>query len=111
MYLHAWKPSAILIEEPEYIGISGHVYKFDFDFDGSAVIAISPHHNAVSSAIKKLLDVKSVSEYSDLKTLVIIDDRYDDEMAKRESLVIDALANVMLMTKLAKQAGASSRAS
>lgn len=103
--LHAWKPSAELKESPEYVGVSGQTYKLDFDFNGDAVIAISPHHNAVSSAIKKLLDIKSAPANSLVKVLAVIDDRYDRELARREGLIMDALATVWPMTRLEEQAG------
>lgn len=103
--LRAWKPSALLTPSPEFTGISGQVYKLDFDFSGEAVIAISPHHSAVSAAIKKLLDIKSAPANSNLQVLAIIDDRYDSKTAKKEGLIMDALATVWPMTKLEKQAG------
>jgi hypothetical protein len=103
--LHAWKPNAQLTEDPEYIGISGESYKLDFDFNGEAVIAISPHHSAVGAAVKKLLDIKSAPKNSGLKVLVVIDDRYDSKAAKKEGLIMDALATVWPMTRLEKQAG------
>jgi len=103
--LRAWKPHAEIIESPQFIGVSGQVYKLDFDMDGEGIIAISPHHAAVSAAIKKLLDIKSRPENSELKILAIIDDRYDEKAAKREGLIMDALANVWPMTKLEERAG------
>lgn len=103
--LHAWKPYANLIKYPEFTGISGQVYKLDFDFNGEAVIAISPHHSAVSAAIKKLLDIKSAPGNSHLKVLAIIDDRYDSKTAKKEGLIMDALATVWPMTRLEQKAG------
>jgi len=103
--LRALKPGAELIEEPEYRGISGHVYKLDFNFDGSAVIAISTHPNSVSSAAKKLLDIRGAEENSGLKVLVVIDDRPDEEGAKNEGRILDSVANVWMMSRLEKQAG------
>lgn len=107
--LHAWKPGAELTESPEYTGISGKAYKLDFDFNGEAVIAINPHHSAVSAAIKKLLDIKSAPTNSHLKVLAVIDDRYDSKAAKQEGLIMDALATVWPMTRLEQQAGMTGR--
>lgn len=103
--LHAWQPAANLKPDPEYVGISGQVYKLDFDFNDQAVIAISPHHSAVSAAIKKLLDIKSAPANAGLNILAVIDDRYDSKAAKREGLIMDALATVWPMTRLEQQAG------
>lgn len=103
--LHAWKPNVGITKSPEYTGVSGQSYELDFDFNGEAVIAISPHHNAVSAAIKKLLDIKSAPANAGLKVLAVIDDRYDSKAAKREGLIMDALATVWPMTRLEQQAG------
>lgn len=108
MCLRAIKPEAEIIEEPEYVGISGHKYKLDFKFEGNAVIATSPHPNAVSSAAKKLLDIRAAAENQGIKIIVVLDDRHDPEAAKREGLILDSVANVWMMRRLEKQAGVSS---
>lgn len=105
--LRAWKPNAELIKRPTYVGVSGQEYHLDFEFDGEPVIAISPHHVAVNAAIKKLLDIKSRPEHSAMRVMAVLDDRYDSKTAKREGLIIDALANVWLMSKLEAKAGLS----
>lgn len=99
-----WKPHATIIEGPEFTGVSGHVYKLDFSVDQDAVLAITPHHASVSSAAKKLLDIRAVSSYSGLKIIVIVDDRYDASAAKREGSILDSVGNVMMMTALQRQA-------
>lgn len=109
--LQAWKPVAKLTNNPVYTGISGHVYKFDFDFDGQGVIAITPHHASVSSAIKKLVDILSAPDNQKMKIMVVIDDRQDPVGAAKESLILDAVSNVMSMTALEKQAGLSNKLS
>lgn len=109
--LRAWKPNALLTPSPEYVGISGQTYKLDFDFNHEAVIAISPHHSAVSAAIKKLVDIKSSPVNSHVKVLAVIDDRYDSKAAKREGLIMDALATVWQMTQLEQQAGLTGKIS
>lgn len=103
--LQAWRPNSNITESPEYKGISGQRYKLDLNFDGEGVIAISPHHVAVSAAIKKLLDIKSSPAYADLKIMAIIDDRQDSKAAKREGLIMDALATVWTMSRLEEKAG------
>lgn len=102
--LRVLKPTAQISEGPEYVGISGHKYKLDLNFDGEAVLAISTHHAAVSSAAKKLLDIRGAMENDGLKVLVVIDDRHDSETAKKEGLILDAVANVWMMTRLEKEA-------
>jgi hypothetical protein len=104
MGLRAWKPSAELFEEPEYEGVSGHVYKLDFRFDGAGVLATSAHPNAINSAVKKLLDIRTAPGNQDLKLLAVIDDRIDPDGAKQESLIIQSVSNAMLFTDLQKHA-------
>lgn len=107
MCLRVVKPQAEIVERPEYIGISGHKYKLDFKFDGDAVIATSPHPNAVSSAAKKLLDIRAAAENQGIKIVVVLDDRYDPDAAKKEGLILDSVANVWMMKRLEQQAGLS----
>lgn len=106
-YLKTWKPKANIVKFPEYLGISGQKYTLDFNIDSEAVVAISPHHSAISSAIKKLLDIKSRPENSGLNVLAIIDDRRDKESARKGGLIMEALATVWPVTRLEKHLGIS----
>lgn len=106
--LRAWKPNSIIATGPEYKGISGHVYKLDFSVDHDAVLAITPHHASISSAAKKLLDIRAVDAYSKLKIIVVVDDRQERDAAKREGRVLDSVGSVMMMSALERQAGLSS---
>jgi hypothetical protein len=103
--LRAWKPNSDITENPLYPGISGQIYRLDFNVDGEGVIAISPHHAAVNASIKKLVDIRSQPDNIDLKVMAIIDDRYDSKAAKREGLIMEALADVWLMSKLEEKVG------
>ena len=105
--LRAWKPQAKIIEAPEYTGISGHIYKLHFSVDGDAVLAVNPRHASVSSAAKKLLDIRAVDEQKSLKIFVIMDDRENKEAAKNEARVLGMVANVMMMSSLEGRAGLS----
>lgn len=101
--LRAWKPSAILAKHPEYTGISNQKYTLDFKLDEIGILTVSTHPQAVSTAIKKLLDIKAGSP-KNIDILVIIDDRFDKETASRESLIIQSVANVLTFTRLEKNA-------
>lgn len=105
--LRAWKPSCPLGPGQEFTGISGARYRLDFDLGGQAVIAISPHPNTVSSTAKKLLDIRGSNDNRGLELLIVMDDRHSEDTAKREGLILDALGNVMMMTRLQKAARAS----
>jgi hypothetical protein len=106
--LRAWKPDAELIPEPEFEGISTQRHKLDFLFDGQGVIATGPHPNAVSAAIRKLLDIRSAIQNEGVGLLVVIDDRTDDEAADREGRVLQAVARVLPFTSLERNAMRSS---
>jgi len=98
-------PSENVEPSPEYVGVSGHVYKLDYDFNGKAVIAITTHNASVSSAVKKLVDIRSKPENRDFEVFIILDDRLDREAAANESRLLNAVGNVWMMTDLRQQAG------
>lgn len=110
MCLRAWKPLSEVTAGPEYTGISGHTYKLDFSVDRDAVIAITPHHASVSSAAKKLLDIRATEEYAELKIIVIMDDRQEADAAKREGRVLESVGNVMMMSALERNANVKDKA-
>jgi hypothetical protein len=105
--LRAWKPYAEIKDGPEYTGISGHVYKFHFSVDGEPVLAVNPRHASVSSAAKKLLDIRAADAYKGLKIFVIMDDRQDKTSANNEARILDVVGNVMMMSALERNAGIS----
>lgn len=108
--LQAWKAGVKLGKGPSLTGISGRIYKLDFDFDGAAVLAIGTHPATFSYAASKLLDIRGSAANENVNILVVIDDRLDAEAAKSDGLVLDAVGTVMMMSRLEKNAGVSSRA-
>ena len=103
MCLRAWKPHAELVSDPEYKGVSGQVHKLDFRFDGQGVLTTGAQPQAVSAALKRLLDIRGGGE-GDLALLVVIDDRHDPVASKKESLIIQTVANVLPFTRLEQNA-------
>ncbi|MRW87664.1 DUF1828 domain-containing protein [Pseudoduganella sp. FT26W] len=103
--LRAWKPKSVIGDSPEYKGISGHVYKLHFSLDDDAVLAVNPRHASVSSAAKKLLDIRAVDQYKGLKIIVVMDDRHDRQSARNEARVLDVVGSVIMMSALERQAG------
>lgn len=102
MCLRALSPAGVH-RAPEFAGISGQHYKLDFDFDGRAVIAITPHKATVSSAIRKLLDIRSRSSNQPFDPIIVLDDRRDKEAAKAEGQVLNAVGSVWPMTSLERE--------
>lgn len=103
--LQAWKSNADIVRDKTYQGISGYTYTLDFSVEGEAVIAIKPHPNSVSSALKKMIDIISAPVNQGLKMNVVIDDRQQPTEARSEGAVLNAVADVLMMTKLEKLAG------
>ena len=109
--LQSWKTGADIARDREYQGISGRAYTIDFTVDGEVLLAIRPHPNSVSSALKKMIDIISAPVNRGLKMTVVLDDRQQLEDAKSEGAVLNAVAEVMMMSKLAELAKISSLAS
>lgn len=107
MCLRAWKPSASIEEGMDYTGVSGQVYRMDLQFDGRAVLAIGTHPATVSTTARKLLDISAATDNAKLDVLVVIDDRHDPDLAKREGLVLESVSSVLMMTRLEKNANTS----
>lgn len=104
MCLQAWRQNALINRDPEYMGISGHAYKLDLTIDGEAVVAISPHPASVSAALKKMVDITSSPTNRGLVIKVVLDDRKHPEEAKSEGAILNAVAEVLMMSRLEKLA-------
>lgn len=105
--LMAWKKVSQLERAPKLLGITGKTYTLDFDLDGQIVVAVSAHHQSVSAALHKLVDIRALPGNRSLNVLVVIDDRTDPEAAKRESKILSSVGDVMNMGQLQLKAGTS----
>lgn len=105
--LAAWKKEAHITRNPLVTGITGRVYTLDFDLDGTMVLVVGSHHSTTSAALHKLVDIRSLPANAKLKTLVVLDNRQDEQAAKRESMVLNGASPVMDMTVLQQHAGMS----
>lgn len=105
MCLRAWKPTKEIIEGPEYTGISGNTYRFDFKQDNEVIVAIAPHPLSVGAALKKMVDVISAPSNQGMKLTVVLDDRDQPFDAKSEGAVLGAVAGVIMMSRLEGLAG------
>lgn len=79
-------------------GISGQTYGMDFEIAGRVVLAIKPHTNSVSSAIRKILDVKNRPENARFRFEVVLDDGIDAGLARREGSVIATVADAVMLS-------------
>ena len=103
--LRALNNGKLVTEKPEFVGVSGQNYILDFDFEGKAVIAITPHRHSVGAAIRKLVDIRSSPENAGFEAMIVLDDRHDPVAAKTEGRVLNAVGNVWPMTRLEARAG------
>lgn len=105
MALRANNPRAEFdLDPPPLTGVSGQVHKFDLTFDGHPVIATSPHPNAVSANLRKMVDVRGLVANTETSFLVVIDDRVDPDAADREARVLQAVSRVVPFRSLEQAA-------
>jgi len=105
--LAAWKRGGSITRNPLVTGITGKVYTLDFDLDGTIVLAVGAHHSATSAALHKLVDIRALPANARLNTLVVLDNRMDEQAARRESMVLNGVSPVIEMTVLQQHAGMS----
>ena len=99
--LRAKHPEAEIVRDcPPIKGISGKSFNADLMFNHEFVLTTSPHPNAVSAQLHKMVDAKALIENKDMRFLVVIDDRNDHEAAKRESLILQSVASVVQFISL-----------
>lgn len=101
--LAAWKPKQTLTRKPKCQGVTGKEHEFTFGLDETLVSAVGTHHSAISAVLHKLIDIKANPENSNVKTLVVLDDRHDRDASRREELVINGVSEVITMTRLQHQ--------
>ena len=107
MFFRAAYPSDAQVPSEEFVGISGHKYKFDFIHGDKAVLAITPHTSSVAAAIKKIIDL-SLKDDNKIKPFVVIDDRTNKIGAENEMKIISAISPVMAFSKLEVKANINS---
>ncbi|HCQ48844.1 MAG TPA: hypothetical protein DIW53_19600 [Achromobacter sp.] len=110
MCLRSWLPTSKIVALPTYSGITRQSYALDFAVDGQPFIASGSHPNTVSAAIKKILDIKSLPENSDLSFTVVVDDRTHPDVLNKDGMVLQAVAKVLPFTSLERLAKASATA-
>jgi hypothetical protein len=104
MYFRSAYPNELQQPSPDFRGISGHKYQFDFIHGDKAVLAVNIHPNSVSAALKKIIDINQTSELGALKPMIVLDDRKDKQAANNETKVLTVAADVISFTSLAEKA-------
>jgi len=104
LYFKSAYPNEQQSPSPEFTGISGHKYSFDFIHGNKAVLAVSPHPNSVSSALKKIIDVIQTNQLGKLHATVVLDDRKDRNAANNEAKLLSVASDVIIFSSLATKA-------
>jgi hypothetical protein len=107
LYLRAWKPKAPFEKAVSVGSFTGKTYDFDFRIDNELIDVISASPTATGSELRKLLDVRRVSENAEIEIRVVIDDRRDAKRADNEAKIISGLATAWPMSKLIASVGSA----
>lgn len=105
LYLKAWKPKAAFEKDVSVGSFTGKTYEFNFRIDNELIDVIGASPTATGSELRKLLDVRRVSENADVEIRVLIDDRRDPKRADNEAKIISGLATTWPMSKLIASVG------
>lgn len=105
-YLQAWKPQAHIVKNPKIKGFSGRSISFDFEFEGQFIDAVAPHSASTGAELRKIVDLTSTSTYADKEVMVIVDDRFNPDLAKQEMGIISRVAKTWGMSSLVAASGA-----
>lgn len=91
---------AEIVPAPTYRGISGKERALAFRYNGTGVAVTTTHHASVSAALMSMMDIRQQPENSTREFMFIIEDAEDPERAKADSLIMQAVAPVQLMSNL-----------
>jgi hypothetical protein len=97
-------PHAEITHHIELTGFTGQVYAAPLAMDGQPVIAVRAHHNAISSAIKRLLDIRTNPSNNALGVLVVLDDREATAAARTDARLLETVGTVQRLTRLQERA-------
>lgn len=104
MAYRALRPQADIEPSPSFTGISGKVVQLDLLVDGVGIAVTSTHHAAVNAALHKVVDISQSTQNAGLKLRFVIDDRIDATKARSEANILQAAAEVQLLSNLERTA-------
>lgn len=84
-------------------GPHGAKYSFDFYVGGTYIDAFKPHAITTGSKLRKLHDLARLD--SEMRFLMVIDDRFDPDKASSEMGIFSDIASATLVTSLEERAG------
>ena len=98
--LKTWKPARIISRKPSAQGLSEKKYEFDFLFGDYLVDAMTPNGRATGAKLRKLLDVQRGPQ--DIKSMIVIDDRFNPDLALIEGNILGSITEVIAYTDIEK---------
>lgn len=98
-----WWPSKKILDRPKIFGISGMQLVFDFLVNDRYVDAITPSPAASAGFLRKLCAIPASARES-INTIAVIDDRAAEEAAKREMNILAEHSEVIMLTRLERNA-------
>ena len=105
MYLLALNKGANVRRNVPLQGISSNIRSFPLALDATYYDAVGTHPASSASMVKKLFDVRSVRENSDVSITIIVNDA-DHDKASHDSQMYSQLAHVEKLSKLRADAQA-----
>lgn len=84
-------------------GVTGRIVNVDLATERDLIFACRPRAQSVSAVLHKLIDINNATASSGMNTWVILDDRVAPDDARREGLLLAAVADVMPFTTLQRQ--------
>lgn len=100
MAYRAIYPDAEISRNPGFKGVSGKTVNLDLLVNGVGIAVTSTHHSAINAALHKIVDISQSTQNSGRKLRFVIDDREDPEKAKSEAFILQAAAEVQLLSNL-----------
>lgn len=100
MAYRALKPDAEIANNPSFKGISGKPVTLDLLVDGVGVAVTSTHHASINAALHKIVDIRQSTQNTGQLLRFVIDDRVDPAKAKAEANILQAAAEVQLLSNL-----------
>ncbi|RYZ82970.1 MAG: DUF1828 domain-containing protein [Proteobacteria bacterium] len=100
LYLSALKPNAKIKHNVATTGISGKQQVFPLQMDLMLYDTVTTKFASSAAMIKKLFDVRSVRENSELEITVVLDDRADAVRSKEDFQIFSQLAHVIKFSEL-----------
>lgn len=104
LHLRAWKGFDAISLNKKVRGVTGTEYTFPLAIGDRPVMAIQANKQQASSALHRLVDIRTDPDNSGIRPMVIIDDRQNVKKATSEAKILSAVSTVLPMSRLISNA-------